>query len=110
MFAIKEREACINRVLVNTFERETTAGNTRVRIEVGTTGYKGSDNRSKGGRTFLRLECVNGDFFFVPITNKQKRIVGIEIATCGDAGLNAVRKTLRFASSTISNQCSKVND
>ena len=29
MFAIKEREACINRVLVNTFERETTAGNTR---------------------------------------------------------------------------------
>ena len=41
MYAIKERKAWINRIPVKTFERETADANTSVRIEVGTTGYRG---------------------------------------------------------------------
>lgn len=109
MYAIKERKAWINTIPVKTFERETADANTSVRIEVGTTGYKGG-SRQRGGRTYLGLECLTGDFCFLPITNKQKKVVGIEIATCGDAGLNAVRKALEFAHATISDQCRNVND
>lgn len=110
MYAIKERQAWINRIPVKTFERETTDANTAVRVEVGTTGYRGGDNRCHGGRTYLGLECLTGDFCFLPITNEKKKVVGIEIATCGDAGLNAISKALDFARATISDQCRNVND
>lgn len=110
MYAIREGRAFINRVPVKTFERETLGANTNVRIEVGTTGFRGSKDRRNGGRTYINLECVNGDFYFVPIINKKKRVVGIEIAVCGDAGLKAIKKMFEFATSTINNQCHKVND
>ena len=110
MYAIKERQAWINRIPVKTFERETTDANTAVRVEVGTTGYRGGNARQHGGRTYLGLECLTGDFCFLPITNEKKKVVGIEIATCGDAGLNAISKALDFARATISDQCRNVND
>jgi len=109
MYAIKERKAWINRIPVKTFERETADANTSVRIEVGTTGYRGG-SRQHGGRTYLGLECLTGDFCFLPITNEQKRVVGIEIAACGDAGLKAISKALDFARATISDQCRNVNN
>lgn len=110
MYAIKEGMAWINRIPVKTFERETLSENTNVRIEVGTTGFKGSKDRKNGGRTYFKFECLNGDFYFEPIINCQNRIVGIEIVSCGDAGLNAMKKAFEFAASTINDQCNNENN
>ena len=46
MYAVKEKQACINGVLFKTFERKTTG----LRIEAGTTGFKGGKERRRGGR------------------------------------------------------------
>ena len=80
MYAIKEGLAKINDVLVETFEREVTDGRTTLRVEAGTTGYKGAPCREAGGRTYVCIDCFSGDFYFSPVTDDENRVVGIEIA------------------------------
>lgn len=110
MCEIKEYVVCINREPVKTFEQEISDEKTDVQIEVGTTGFKGSKDRKNGGRTYFKFECLNGDFYFEPIINCQNRVVGIEIVSCGDAGLNAMKKAFEFAVSTINDQCNNENN
>ena len=109
MYAIKEKHACVNGVLFKTFERKTAFGRTDLRVEAGTTGYKGGKNRSRGCRAYISLEGFGGDFCFLPVINEKKRVVGFEIAVSGDEGLYAVSKALDFARTAISEQCLKVN-
>ena len=106
MYAVKEKQACINGVLFKTFERKTTG----LRIEAGTTGFKGGKERCRGGRAYVSLESLGGDFCFLPVINEKKKVVGFEIAASGDDGVDAVRKALNFASDAIHDQCLKVND
>ena len=89
MYAINEGLAKINGVPVETFEREVIDGNTALRAEAGTTGYKGGCCRDNGGRTYLCIDCLCGDFHFSPVTDDEKNVVGIEIACCGDANMEA---------------------
>jgi hypothetical protein len=96
MYAIEEGVKKVNDVEVETFQREVLDGHACLEVEAGTTGYKGGCSRSAGARTFLRIDCVTGDFFFGPITDEEKRNVGIVIAACGDDGLNAIMKALDF--------------
>lgn len=110
MCEIKEYVVCINREPVKTLEQEISDEKTDVQIEVGTTGFKGSKDRKNGGRTYFKFECLNGDFYFEPIINCQNRVVGIEIVSCGDAGLNAMKKAFEFAASTINDQCNNENN
>lgn len=104
MFAIEEGLKKINGETVETFSREIAEFNTGLEVETGTTGYKGGICRDAGGRTYLRIEAVCGDFYFSPIFDEEKRMVGVEIAACGDAGLNAVMKALDFARAAIDDQ------
>ena len=110
MFAIKEDLKLINDKYVETFVRAVTDHGTKLEVEAGTTGYKGTPCRKAGGRTYLRLECKEGDFFFETITNKSGTPVGVEIACCGDAALDAVMKALDFAAEVIDDQRREVND
>ena len=110
MYAIKEGLAKINDVLVETFEREVTDGRTTLRVEAGTTGYKGAPCREAGGRTYVCIDCFCGDFYFSPVTDDENRVVGIEIAACGDDGLDAIMKALRFAQEALNDQRCEVND
>lgn len=110
MFAIKEKQACVNGVMFKTFERKTAFGRTDLRVEACTTGYKGGKSRGRGGRAFISLESLGGDFCFLPVINEKKRVVGFEIAVSGDEGLYAVSRALDFASTAISDQCCRVND
>ena len=64
MFAIYEGLARINGVPVETFEREVLDGHTIMRVEAGTTGYKGGCSRDNGGRTYIGIDCLCGDFHF----------------------------------------------
>ena len=64
MYAIEESVQKINGEVVETFQREICDGNTNLEIEAGTTGYKGGCCRNAGGRTYLSLLCLSGDFFF----------------------------------------------
>ena len=105
MYAIKEKHACVNGVLFKTFERKTTG----LRIEAGTTGFKGGKERRRGGRAYVSLESLGGDFCFLPMFDEKKRVVGFEIAASGDDGVDAVRKALNFACDAISDQCLMVN-
>ena len=110
MFAIYEGLARINGVPVETFEREVLNGNTALRVEAGTTGYKGGCSRDNGGRTYVCIDCLCGDFHFSPVTDDEKNVVGIEIAACGDDGLNAIMKALEFAQAVINDQRCDVDD
>lgn len=53
MYAISEEIKKINGEVVETFEREVTDGNTALRVEAGTTGYKGG-GRNSGSRASMK--------------------------------------------------------
>ena len=108
--AIEESVQKINGEVVETFQREICDGNTNLEIEAGTTGYKGGCCRNAGGRTYLSLLCLSGDFFFGPIKDDEGNIAGITIACCGDDGLNAIMKALEFAHEAINDQRCEVDD
>ena len=110
MVAIEEGLQKINGELVETFQREVVCGNTDLEVEAGTTGYKGGCCRNAGGRTYISLLCLNGDFFFGPIKDDEGRFAGITIACCGDEGLNAIMKALEFCQQAINDQRCEVDD
>ena len=110
MYAIKEGLAKINGVPVETYEREVIERDTALKVIAGSTGYKGGCCRDTGGRTYICIDCLCGDFYFSPVTDDDGDVVGIEIATCGDDGLNAVMKALGFAMEVIDDQRCEVDD
>lgn len=109
MYAIEEGKMKINDVMVNTFSRTISEHDTELEAEAGTTGYKGTPCRKAGGRTYLRIRCLEGDFYFEPIVD-DGRTVGVEIAACGDAGLNAVVKALDFCRDALNDQRCEFDD
>ena len=110
MYAIEEGLKKVNDVEVDTFQREVAEGHACLQVEAGTTGYKGGCCRNAGARTFLRIDCVSGDFFFSPITDDDGQKVGIVIAACGDDGLNAIMKALDFCRDALNDQRCEVDD
>ena len=110
MYAIDEGLQKINGEMVETFHRDVIDGNTNLEVEAGTTGYKGGCCRNAGGRTYLSLLCLSGDFFFGPIKDDDGNIAGVTIACCGDEGLNAIMKALEFAHEAIDDQRCDVDD
>lgn len=110
MYAIEEGLKKINGETVETFQREVAETNTGLLVEAGTTGYKGGICRDAGGRTYLSIICECGDFHFSNVKDETGRIVGVEIACCGDAGLNAIMKALEFAHAAINDQRCEVDD
>ena len=110
MYAIEEGLKKVNDVEVDTFQREVVEGRACLEVEAGTTGYKGGCCRNAGGRTFLRIDCVSGDFCFQPVTDDDGRRVGVVIAACGDDGLNALMKALDFCRDALNDQRCEVDD
>ena len=110
MYAIESGLKKINDRVFETFSRTVREHETELNIEAGTTGYKGTPCRKGGGRTYLRMECICGDFFFEPVFDEAGDVAGIEIAACGDAGLNAIMKALSFAQEAIDDQRRDVDD
>lgn len=109
MYAISEEIKKINGEMVETFEREAAAGNTALRVEAGTTGYKGG-SRNSGSRSYLCIEALCGDFHFSEVTDEEGNAVGMEIACCGDDGLNALMKALEFSCQAMDDQRCGVDD
>ena len=110
MYAIEEGLKKINGVEVDTFRREVVDGHACLEVEAGTTGYKGGNCRNAGGRTYIGIDCVTGDFCFQPITDDEDRQVGVVIAGCGDDGLNALMKALDFCRDALNDQRCEVDD
>lgn len=110
MYAIDEGLKKINGTEVDTFRREVVDGHTCLEVEAGTTGYKGGCYRNAGGRTYIGIDCVTGDFCFQPITDDEGKQVGIVIAACGDDGLNAIMKALDFCRDVLNDQRCEVDD
>ena len=96
--------------ICNSSSKLITDRGTELEVEAGTTGYRGTPCRKAGGRTYLRLECWAGDFHFETISDEDGAPIGVEIACCGDAGLNAVMKALDFAREVINDQRCEVDD
>ena len=110
MYAVEERMKKINDVVVSTFGRSVSERGTGLEAEAGTTGYKGTPCRKAGGRTYLRIECRAGDFHFGTVQDDDGTPVGIEIACCGDAGLDAVMKALDFCLDVLNDQRCEIDD
>ena len=112
MHAIKANEKRINDVKIDTFERKVVGPKVILEAEAGTNGYKGLC-RDAGGRTYLRLECRYGDFFFRPVIMKRKGdrcVNGIEIGICGDVGMEALIKALQFSLDALNDQRCEIED
>ena len=79
MYAITEGVAKINGEIVDTFEREISDGRTALEVEAGTTGFVGEDCRNAGGRTYIGINCICGDFYFEPVKNDNGQISGHQL-------------------------------
>ena len=110
MYAINEGLKKINGEYVDTYSREVTDCMTKLTAEAGTTGYSGSPSRDAGGRTYLCLKADKGDFLFDPVFDKEGNTVGVKIAACGDAGLNALLKALSFMEQALDDMRHEVSD
>ena len=110
MFAIEKGMMKINGEKVETFEREVNCGCAELLVTAGTNGYKGSGCRIAGGRTYLDLMCLNGDFHFIPFKDENGIFKGITIACCGDDALDAIMKALIFTGDVLTDQCCEVDD
>ena len=110
MYAIEEGLRKINGETVETFRREISEKDTGLLAEAGTTGYTGTPSRKAGGRTYLSVICECGDFHFCPVKDEKGRIIGMEVAACGDAGLDALMKALEFVHQAIGDQRCEVDD
>ena len=87
MYAITEGAKKINDVKLKTFSRNVKHVNTDLDVEAGTIG------------------CNQGDFLFDPVTDEDGKVIGIEIACCGDAALMALVDSLGFAMEALMDEC-----
>ena len=110
MFAITEGVAKINGKNVDTFEREISNGRTALEVEAGTTGFVGEDCRDAGGRTYIGINCICGDFHFEPVKNDSGQVSGVKIACCGDDGLDSILKAFGFVMEALADQVNGVDD
>ena len=110
MYAVSKGRIKINDRTVGTYERDVLENEAALHVVAGTTGYKGSSKREAGGRTYVKIECFSGDFYFDPEKDEDGRTTGIEIACCGDDGLNALMKILQFARQVLDDQRCEVDD
>ncbi len=110
MYPIREGSIKINETIVDTYGRAAIGKSTAVHVVSGTTGFKGSNKREAGGRTYVKIECCCGDFHFIPIKDEVEGVTGIEIACCGDEGLEAMVKAIEFVRTVLKDQCCEVND
>ena len=99
----------INDKNIETYERVIPGKDTTLHVIAGSTGYKGCNKREAGGRTYIRIKCLRGDFYFEPIEDDDARVTGIEIACCGDEGLDAIMKALEFAVEVIDDERCGIN-
>jgi len=109
MFEIREGIKCINGMEVDTFERDVTEGNSLLNVEVGTTGYCGG-GRESGGRTFLRLTNICGDFYARVYKNEDRKPCAVDIIFCGDDGLTGMIRALDFAREALNDQIRGINE
>ena len=110
MYAVSEGRIKINDRMVETYGRTVLGKETALHVVAGSTGYKGSNKREAGGRTYLRLDCCCGDFYFEPIVEEDGTVTGVEIACCGDEGLDAIMKALGFAEEVIVDAVREINE
>ena len=105
MYAVTEGVKTINDVKLKTFSRNVKHVSTDLDVEAGTTGFKGYAPREKSSRAYVAFGCNQGDFLFDPVKDEYGRIVGIEIACCGDAALMGLVDTLGFAMEALLDEC-----
>ena len=109
MYPVSEGKIKVNDKLVNTYGRAALGKSTALHVVAGTTGYKGSNKREAGGRAYVKIECCCGDFFFDPVKDEDGTVTGIEIACCGDEGLDAIVKAVDFVRDVMNDQICEVN-
>ena len=110
MYSIAEGRTRIYDEAVNVFKREIVQGDTYLKVIAGTTGYKKGTSRAGGGRTYINIDCFDGDFHFNPITDENGGVVGIEIVGCGCESLDVIMKALTFVHKVLDDQRRGVED
>ena len=109
MYAVSGGKIKINDRMVETYGRAVLGKDTALHVIAGSTGYTGCNRRAAGGRTYIKIECFSGDFYFEPIVEEDGTVTGIEIACCGDEGLDAIMKALEFAEEVIDDERCEIN-
>ena len=108
MHEVKKGKVKINDRVVSTYERAVLEEDTSLHVAAGTTGYKGG-RRDRGGRTYIKVECFSGDFYFDTVRDADGDVTGVEIACCGDDALEALAKAVRFLKDVIEEERLGIN-
>lgn len=99
MYTIHSTPVRVNGKIVPTSSCAVRNGDTALSAEAGTT------ERAAGGRrdcrALLSLVCERGEFLFVPVKDRSGRVVGMDLAACGEEALLSILDALVFFSRVL---------
>lgn len=104
MFEVKENCRTLDDgTEIITYTREVVDANT-LKVEAGTTGYRGGDS-GHGGRTYFRIEDAGGTDMEV-----KPGCGGFEVTLGGDSELDTMILALKFITKVLEDVSNNVND
>ena len=109
MYVISESAQKVSGQLVPTFQRNIVTEAANLIVEAGTNASRGRCSRKQAVQGFFSILSLEGGFDFIPITDDEDFVTGVEITCCGEGSLNAFLKALEFARQAISEQRANYN-
>lgn len=110
MYEVKANRRTLNDgTEITTYTREVFSFNT-LKVEAGTTGYKGGDS-GHGGRSYFRIEDESStDMKVRRILQRYGGGDGLEVTIGGDSELETMIRALKFIVRVLEEQAEEVYD
>ena len=110
MYGVKPNVVKANGVKVNVLRGKVVNGNSDLRVQAGTTGFRADPGQAADVRGLVDICFVRGDFQFLPVEDENSNIVGIRIICNGNDELMSLMEALAFAARATVNQCLVCSD
>ena len=94
MYTIQSTPVRINGKIVPTSSCTVRNGDTVLSAEAGATECTAGGRRDC--RALLSLVCEKGELLFVPVKDRSGRVVGMDLAACGEEALLSILDALDF--------------
>ena len=105
MYCVKPNVVNANGVKVKVLRGKVVNGNSDLRVQAGTTGFRSDPGQAAGVRGLVDICFLRGDFTFLPVMDDESNIVGIRIITGGNDALMSLMEALAFAAKVTVDQC-----
>ena len=105
MYAVKPDVAKTNGAKVKTLRGKAVNGNSDLRVQVGSTGFREDPDQDADVKGLVDIYCLSGDFRFLPVVDEASNYVGIRIVSSGNDELMSLIEALTFAACVGLRQC-----